>query len=389
MRCFAIAGLLLSGCAMAVAGPVDARKVDETFRAGLAAAGAGRHDVAIRHYGVALASTSAPRIRLELARSLLLSGRYDEARQLFKQVYEEKTTPLAVRRNILPLLEEAELRVMRIRFGVRMITDSNPARVSDGATIFFNGFPLQYQPPQSKKVTYGVEPYATVEKLWQTGMLTRFSTSARLFEDEDLNSARFGLAVGRKLNGWKDVYVQASMETELRHTGSYALPSVEAWKRITLSDRSRLGFGGQIGMLVSENSDMTGGYYRPYVFADWTFLPNTTLFGKFSTEYLDSRNGYYSYAAPRLDLGLDLRFADFNVTPQISVTRTSFRQFDPFWGTTRRDTTIRPSLTLSHDRIEYSGLKPELLLFYETRDSNVPINEYRQFGGYLNLKRIY
>ncbi len=359
------------------------------FRAGLQAAAAGRHDIAAMKYRHLLREVPAPRIKLELARSLLHSGEYREALDLFRAVYAAPSTPQAVKRNILPFMEEAELRIVRVRYGVRGITDTNPSRVADGGTIFFNGIPLEYQPPAPREVSFGVEPWLTVEKLWQNGLLTKFHGAVRYFDDRNLDAIRTNVSVGKRVGAIPGLFVQANVTSDINNGSSYVLPTIEAWKRFRLSDRAAVGVGGQIGYMFAENQDISGTFYRPYVFGDWTFLPNATAFGRLSMEHLNSRNEYYSYASPKLDFGVDVNISGLNLLPQISLSQTSFTQFDPFWGVDREDITVRSSLSVSHDRFEWRGFQPELTVFYEERNSNVDIYDYDQIGGHVSLKKVY
>src|SRR5690606_2076043 len=182
------------------------------------------------------------------------------------------------------------------------------------------------------------------------GLLTKFYGSARLFEDENLATGHIQGSVARQVPGSRGLFVQAAIDAGVSKDNSYWLPSVEAWKRFRLSDRAGLGVGGQVGYITSQNQDLSGGFYRPYVFGDWTFLPNATAFARVQVEHLNSRNDYYSYVAPRYDLGAALRIGGFGLTPQITITQTRYTQSDAFWGLTRKDLTLRPALTLSHDK---------------------------------------
>jgi len=379
-------------CALAASAAhaaVDQEKVDALFRAGLAAAHAGRHEIAIRDFRQILGDVSTPRLKLELARSLYLTGRFREALALFREVYEAPGTPQAVRRNILPFMEEAELRILRVRFGARVVTDTNPSKVADGGTIYFNGIPLEYQPPARRRTSYGLEPWFSVEKLWQNGLLTKFYGSTRIFENSDLDTGHIQAAVAKEMSFAPGLFLQAAVDTEISKDNSYVLPSIEVWKRFRLSDRAGVGIGGQIGYMKSEIDVASGGFYRPYVFGDWTVMPNATLFATLSAEYLDSRNDFYTYVSPKANVGATLSFSGLDVTPQLTVTRTNFKEYDVFWGLKRQDTIWRPAIAVSWDGMEWNGIRPELNIFYEKRDSNVGIYKYSQIGGFINLTQVF
>ncbi len=308
---------------------------------------------------------------------------------MFEEVYEERGTPAAVRRNILPYVEELQLRMTRVRYAANIITDSNPSRVADGGTIYFNGVPLNFEPPRKKSTEFGIEPWVSVEKIWPTGFIGKFRGSARIFEDSELNSARIYSSFAKRLPQISDMFVQASLEAEVWEDGSYGLPTVETWKIVTPTDTIRLGVGGQFGYLLSDNSDISGVYIRPYAFGDWSVLHNATILAAAAVEMLDSNNDYYSYISPKLEVGLHFTVGDTELTPLVSVTSTRFRDFDPFWGVTREDLTIRSSVTVWNNRLSYRGVTPTLTVFHEDRDSNIEINSYTQIGGSVSFRKLF
>ncbi|WP_018633515.1 surface lipoprotein assembly modifier [Neomegalonema perideroedes] len=389
-RACAAALALLSLSSGAPARALAPEEVEARFLAGLEALSEGRPEEAAEILGALPPEAVTPRIKLERARALLFAGRHGEALRLFREVSGAPETPQSVKRNILPYLEAAELRSLRLRYGARLTTDSNPSKVSEGGTIFFNGVPLEYQPPAEKKTVYGVEPWVSLEKLWESDLLTKLHASASLFEDSDLTSARADLAIGRELSFAPGVFLQASLAGEwARNEGSFLLPSVEIWRRFRISEHARLGFGGQIGYLSAERAEISGGFYRGYVMGDWSLGPHATLFAQASLERRDSRDGFFAYTAPRLELGLSFEAGGFDVTPRLSATLTRYDEPHLLIGAPRRDATWRPMLTLAHERLAWGGFQPELTLFYERRESNLGIEEYDQFGGFLNLRRVY
>lgn len=365
------------------------QEVEARFLEGLAAAAAGRHELALEAFGALPPSVVTPRIKLERARSLFLLERWREALTLFREVYDAPGTPQNVKRNLRPYMEAAEQRILLLRYGARFVTDSNPSKVGEGGPIFIGGGWLDYAPPAEKKTVYGVEPWISVEKLWANDLLTKLYGAASLFEAEELLSGRLDLTVGRRLRSLPGLTLQAGVMGELTKDGHYFLPSVEAWRRVPISETARIGIGGQLGYLQAKDEEASGLYSRAYVMGDWSFAENATLFGEVSAERRDSRNDFHAYLAPRLDLGVDFEAGAWNLTPRFSATLTSYKGEHGLIGAPREDLTWRPMLTLSHDRVEWRGLSPELTIFYEKRESNVDIAAYDQFGAYFSLKRLY
>jgi len=386
---FLPAAAIVLMCFPALAGSLSGKEADTLFRSGMAAAAEGRNNEAIENFRHLLRGVPSPRVKLELARVLLKEGRYRESLSLFREVYKDSSTPMAVKRNILPFMEEAELRVVRVRYGIRAVSDNNPSRVSEGGTIYFNGIPMEYQPPAAKRTSYGAEPWLSVERLWENGYLTRFNTSAKLYEERELRSGLFKFSTAKRLDNLGGVFIQGAVETEIWDDTHYVMPSVEAWKRVKLSDRAGVGFGAQFGYMSFDNEEISGPYYRSYAFGDWTFRPNATAFANISVEHLNSSNDHYSYYTPAATLGISFKIGGAVLTPAVTAKTTRFVEYDPFFGVTRKDVTLRPSVSFSHDRIEWNGIKPALTLFHEERDSNIDIYDYKQTGGFISFTRSF
>lgn len=385
----AVAALLLCSVAVNPCAATEQDEIEAEFRLAMLEARSGQTRNAIQRLEILSAKTPAPRIRLELARLLMRSQAYVEAGELFRQVYREPETPHSVKRNILPFIEEAELRVLRIRYGARVVSDSNPSKVSEGGTVYFNGVPLEYEPPAKKKTSYGIEPWLSAEKLWDSGYLTKMNASARVFEDADLRSGSIQISAAKKISSVPGLFVQAGLDGEIVRDGTYIRPSAEAWKRHKLSETAGIGIGGQLGYMFFENSEISGPFYRGYVFGDWTVSQSATVFSRLSVETLNSQTNYYDYISTKLDFGIDLDVRGVSITPKLSWKQTVFPEFNPFWGLKRKDSTIRPELTLSAAALEWDGIRPEFSVFYEKRKSNVDIYQYDQIGGYVNLKKMF
>lgn len=384
---FATAFAFAVGAAQAAAlAPQEAQAV---FRHSQEAMSKGDLDGAASDLRRLLAEAPTPRVKLELARLLLAKGDNGESYRLFKEVYDDPATPVAVRMNISPMMEKAELMVFRLRHGVRIASDSNPSKVSDGGTIYFNGVPMQYQAPAAKKTAYGLEPYVSAEKMWKDGTLAQAYASARLFEDPDLVSGSLHLSLGKPVPGIANSMATVAVDTRFARNGSYMLPSVDVWKRFRPAEGVDVGFGGQAGYLRSVNEGVSGWYSRPYAFARAPFLFGTSAFANVSLEHLDSRNDYYTYYTPKVEFGLEAKAGGLSVSPKVELSKSFYPQYDAFWRVKRKDTMVRPSVALSYDRLSYGGYAPEVTFFYEKRDSNIFINEYDQFGAFVNLKKLF
>ena len=119
--------LLLLG---ALAARADEDALQRAFAEGMQAQQAGELSRAESIFRGMLESTDSPRVKLELARTLFLQGKYPEAKRLFKDVSLRDETPWRVRDNIALFVREIEERTGYLKFGFTAVSDSNPGNVA-------------------------------------------------------------------------------------------------------------------------------------------------------------------------------------------------------------------------------------------------------------------
>lgn len=358
------------------------------FGRAMEAAALGDWETAVGELAALDQADPTPRVKLELARAYLASGQPGKAYRLFRRVHDDPATPPEVKRNILPFMERAEVMSFRFRWGVRLATDSNPSRVSDGATVYFNGIPFEYRPPERRKRAVGAEPWLTAEKMLEGGALAKGRLSARMFREDGLSSLTGHASFAAPLAGVDGAFVQVALDGRTGGGQAYAMPSVEGWRRFGVGEAVEFGAGGQVGYMSSSTEGASGPYWRPYAFVS-AAVGGSVAFARVSMDRLDASNPYFSHVTPKVEAGMSARYGGLDVTPRIEVARARFDEVDWFWGVRRKDLTVRPSVSLSHDAVSWKGFKPELDVFYETRSSSVPINGYTQFGTTVSLVRKF
>jgi len=122
--------LLLLG---ALAARADEDALQRAFAEGMQAQQAGELSRAESIFRGMLQSTDSPRVKLELARTLFLQGKYPEAKRLFKDVSLRDETPWRVRDNIALFVREIEERTGYLKFGFTEI-DQGVVFRKDAAT---------------------------------------------------------------------------------------------------------------------------------------------------------------------------------------------------------------------------------------------------------------
>lgn len=141
----------------------DRAKFDVTERAflrGRIAFGKGDFKTAIQYYEAILAKhPEVVRVRLELARSLLMDGQYDRAERDFEFVLAGDVPP-NVAANINRFLEQIYARrTWRFRFNMAVAPDTNINNATDSATVDIFGLPFSLG--QDARRTSGIGLFAS------------------------------------------------------------------------------------------------------------------------------------------------------------------------------------------------------------------------------------
>lgn len=104
--------------------------LQQAFVEGMQLLEAGQAAQAERVFRAMLKRTDSPRVKLELARALYAQGKLKEAKALFQQVSAQPVTPWRVRDNIAGFVADIEERTGYLKFGVTVVSDSNPRNIA-------------------------------------------------------------------------------------------------------------------------------------------------------------------------------------------------------------------------------------------------------------------
>lgn len=100
--------------------------------------------------------TESPRVKLELARALFLDRRYRASKKVFQEVLKQSDIPWAVQENIRAYLDEIDSALGYVKFGLSLVSDSNPRNFTDSRQVMIAGQLLTIMPPEDIGEVYGV-----------------------------------------------------------------------------------------------------------------------------------------------------------------------------------------------------------------------------------------
>ncbi|HEU5178147.1 MAG TPA: tetratricopeptide repeat protein, partial [Burkholderiales bacterium] len=169
MRALLLASLLGMSSAHA-----DEAELQQAFVLGMQAQQAGDLGRAESIFRNMLEDTQSPRVKLELARTLFAQAKYAEAKAMFKEVSVQPETPWRVRDNIALFVREIEERTGYLKFGVTVVSDSNPGNLARQKEFSIGD--LQVTPVDAPKrltgLRYSAQGWKPFEPIGGAGYLT-------------------------------------------------------------------------------------------------------------------------------------------------------------------------------------------------------------------------
>lgn len=103
---------------------------------------AGRYDEASATFRELSKHTNAPRVKLELGRSLFLGQHFKDAKQVFNEVYYSSGLPYEVRRSINLYLEKIDRKIGFLVPSFGLSVDTNPRKATTASDFLLLGLPV-------------------------------------------------------------------------------------------------------------------------------------------------------------------------------------------------------------------------------------------------------
>lgn len=154
MRPLALALCFACALASVAASAQQPDALQRAFVEGMQLLEAGEAAQAEHIFRAMLERTDSPRVKLELARALYAQGRLKEAKVLFQEVSALSDTPWRVRDNIAHFVSDIEERTGYLKFGVTLISDTNPRNLAPQEEFSIGN--LRVTPTEAPQKEYGL-----------------------------------------------------------------------------------------------------------------------------------------------------------------------------------------------------------------------------------------
>lgn len=328
-----------------------------------------------------LESTDSPRVKLELARTLYLQGKHTEAKMLFQQVSMRADTPWRVVDNIAHFVRDIEERTGYLKFGVTIVSDSNPRNLAAQKEFSIGG--LRVTPTEAPKKLTGLRYSARGWKpLGGNGTAGYATASYTDFPGQEVD--RLIADGGVVTNLMESGRLRGKAGVELGTLGGQSL--------------YRYPYLGLDSVLVqSETSRLTGELKAGKVrFADFQYLDATqtsaalsvrTVLAQTATlslggsfEHSNANERPYSYSGWEAGPGIDTFWpkSAWMVGTRAAVGARKYAATDPIFGERRSDKKGRLEVSVGNKHWRWRSSYLSLVASLERNDSNIGFYDYRK-----------
>ncbi|MBW8783994.1 MAG: DUF560 domain-containing protein [Novosphingobium sp.] len=337
------------------------------------------------------------RVRLELARTLFLEKKDEDADYHFKLAIAQRP-PEAVIKNIARFREAIRARrAWRFNLTIGIAPDSNINSATDKERIDILGLPFKLDP--SGRARSG------------TGIIAGGEASIRLLRNTrmPLYIAAYGRAVRYPDHDFDDIYVGAEAGPELRLSGGrlrVAATGLERWyggRRLVTSLGGRLAFdkviGGKWGIEASlaarhnayaRRDDVDGWDIEAGLSANRALSASTLGFAYGSIQRSIANDHGQSNWQARLGVGV-LKEIGWGLRPQFGFEVGRQLNDAPLglFGTTRRDWRLQASASLYKRDWSVAGFAPSIRVIWSRTFSSISLYDQKRLRAEFGITKAF
>ena len=359
----------------------DEDALQRAFAEGMQAQQAGELSRAESIFRRMLESTDSPRVKLELARTLFLQGHYPEAKRLFKDVSVRDETPWRVRDNIALFVREIEERTGYVKFGVTVVSDSNPGNVARQKEFSIGD--LRVTPTEAPRKTTGLrysgQGWLPIEAIGASGYATASYVD---YPEQDFDRLTVDAGLVRNLTQSGRLRGKAGFEFGTQGgNGLYRFPYIGLDAVLAQSESSRLAAELKLGRVLFPDFDYLDATYRSAAFSlrhEISHAVAGTL--RASVEGSHAEERAYSYYSWDVGPGLATFWprTTFLVGASVTYGSRKYADVDPLFAQRRADERARAELTVGNKKWRWRDSYVTLVASVEDTNSNIGFYSYRK-----------
>jgi hypothetical protein len=325
--------------------------------------------------------TGSPRVKLELAHTLFLQAKYDEAKVLFKEVSLQSDTPWRVRDNVALFVREIEERTGYLKLGATVVSDSNPGNLARQKEFSIGD--LQVTPTEAPKrltgLRYSLQGWQPLAPIGGAGYL---SASYVDYPTEKFDRLTVDAGLARNLVASGQIRGKAGLEFGTTDGSSlYQFPYLGLDAVLAQSGTSRLAGELKLGKVRFSDFDYLDATYRSGALSlrrELTQSVAATL--RAAVEGSRAAEQPYTYYGWDLAPGISTFWPEttFLVGATLSLGKRKYAEVDPLFARRREDEKTRLEVTLGNKKWRWRDSYIVLVASLEENRSNVGFFDYQK-----------
>ena len=337
--------------------------------------------------------TGAPRVQLELARSLYLAGQLNQAKEQFIDVLN-KPIPITVRDKVEWYLNQIQMQ-QSVKVTLGVFQDTNPGQITAERSFNVFGQLLDYQPATAtgSQMALNLSAQAERELSKGSGYFAKASVSTLTYESKEYNKQLFDLALAKR---WQDIdYKELQFGNQVMMYGDkflYNMPYISTSLVFNRDNQDYYGVSAQAGVLDYPDYDyLDGPQFQGRIFYNHNINNNLTAFFEIGADRTIAKESPYSSTGAYFSLGTQIAHDPTSLQLNVlaTISKRGFSGDDPFWGTQRQDVGKSFNVSLTKRNFYILGFTPVLEFNYQTNHSNNNFFSYNKTFVGLFFKNVY
>ena len=371
-----------------VAPPAAAASAQQRFLEALALLEQGRPQEGAALLRVLYEETPTPRIRLELARALMLAGNTREAKRLFVEAYKDNPPPV-VKTNILAFLDRIDRENCKLRLSLSISHYGNPLQQPGSYTLNFGGINLTYKADQTYRNLWGETAGAQYSREFEGGLTLSAGAAYRSLPHDAADRLTAEVSLGRHLgSGPFEVQIGAAHLGQMGQT--FTLPYAQVTYTHALGRRLAIQPTVRAGYYAADAGPGVTGWqadaFIPLVYAP---TPAKVLAAGPVVLRHEVGLGEQSYTSAGLRALAKVKGSLLNVEGGVQARMTQFDAIDPFWGARRTDRELMGSLMVSSDIVRLGPVLPAVGLSCDVTRSTIRYFQQSNCDMLFEVRKLF
>lgn len=332
--------------------------------------------------------TPTPRLRLELARALMLARKWRQARILFVEAFKDDPPPI-VKSNILTFLNTIDRQQGRLTLTASIARYGNPLQQPGSYTLNFTGIELTFDPDKTYRNLWGANVGGAYTKEFHSGWQVSANASYRNLP-HDLADRFVGDVSLSRMLGRTPFEVKVGVTRLGQKRQSFSLPYIQAVYTLPVGRKSALRPTATLGYYAADigqsASGVQGDAFIPLVYA-----PVPTRVISIGPTILRRNAGYdeQAYTSVGVRAIATVQTSAVNVEAGFQGTITRFDAIDPFWGARRLDHSVFATATLSSYKLRLGPFIPAVGLTCILTRSTIVYYRQRGCDSTFEVRKIF